>query len=504
MNERLDALRAFAAEIDDLERVTHLLTWDEETHMPPAGAAARAEQKATLRGLVHDRWTSAELGRLLEDLAPLEQELDPESDEASLIRVMRRDSEKARRVPADLDAELVRMGTLGFQAWLQARAAGDFSILRPHLEHALELRRRYVECFAPYDDPYDPVLDDYEPGMTTADVDPVFEQLKASLAPMIRAVQDAEPVDDSSLHGHFPVDAQRRFALWLLEDWGYEPSAWTLDRAVHPFQISFSPTDVRLTARFEEDGLGGIFACLHEFGHGLYERQVSASLVRTPLCTGVSAALHESQSRLWENLVGRRLATWLHAYPRLQAELPEQFGDVPLEVFHRAINKVQPSLIRVEADEVTYNLHIILRYELERELLAGTLAVADLPDAFDAKMVEYLGLEPPDPVHGVLQDMHWADLGFGYFPTYALGNVVSVQIWERAAADLGDLDERFEQGDFEGLREWLGEHLHRHGRKFTAGESVQLVAGGPLDSGPYIAYLQGKLADLFGAGVAQG
>jgi carboxypeptidase Taq len=501
MNDRLEELRTRAGEIDDLERSAYLLTWDEETHMPPGGAKARSEQKATLHRLAHERWTSTRLGELLEELEPFERDLDPESDEASLIRVMRRDSEKARRVPADLHADLVRAGTIGFQLWLEARAANDYRVIEPHLERTLELRRRYVECFAPYDDPYDPLLDDYEPGMKTRDVDPVFEQLKGALAPMIRAVQEAPPVDDSCVRGEFPVDAQRRFALWLLSRWGYDTHAWTLDRAVHPFEIAFAPTDVRITARFEPSHLGGIMACLHEFGHGLYERQVSPTLLRTPLCQGVSAALHESQSRLWENLVGRRLSTWQFAYPRLQEEMPEQFGHVPLEEFYRAINKVQPSLIRVEADEVTYNLHIILRYELERELLAGTLAVADLSDAFDEKMGEYLGLTPPDPVNGVLQDMHWADFGFGYFPTYALGNVVSVQMWERAEAELGDLDDQFERGDFGGLAGWLGETLHRHGRKFSARHTLELAAGGSLDPGPYIAYLGRKLADLFGAAV---
>jgi carboxypeptidase Taq len=502
VDERFEALRALAAEICDLEKSAYVLTWDEETHMPPGGAAARAEQKATLQRLAHERWVSDELARLLDELAPFEQQLDATSDEASLIRVMRRDSEKARRVPTDLHAELVRAGTLGYQRWLVARAHEDFQVLRPHLEWALELRHRYVDCFEPRDDPYDVLLDDYEPGMTTRDVEPVFEQLKRALPPLVEAMRETEPVDDSCLHGHFPVEVQRRFSLWLLGELGYDPREWALDDAVHPFEVSIATTDVRLTTRFDADHLGGVFACVHEFGHGLYERQVSATLERTPLADGVSAALHESQSRLWENLVGRRLSLWKFAYPRLQAELPEQFGDVSLETFYRAINKVQPSLVRVEADEVTYNLHIILRYELERELLAGTLAVADLPDAFAAKMRDYLGLEPPDLVHGVLQDMHWSDLGFGYFPTYALGNVISVQIWERAVAELGELDDRFERGDFADLRVWLRDRLHRHGRKFTAAETVELAAGGPLDPGPYVAYLERKLADLFGAAVA--
>jgi carboxypeptidase Taq len=493
VTDRYLELRALAGEIWDIEKASGLLSWDEETGMPPGGARARAEQKATLQRLAHERWISDELAALLEDLRPFEAEHDHDSDEASLIRVMRHDHEKARRVPVELHAEIVREGSLGYQAWLEARAREDFSILLPHLE-------RYVECFGPQDDPYDALLDDYEPGMKTSDVDPVFEQLKAALVPMIAAVRDTEPVDDSCLHGTFAPDAQRRFALWAMEQWGFDPRTWRLDGTVHPFATAFATTDIRLTTRFQPEHLGGVIACLHEFGHGIYERQVSPTLERTPLASGVSAAMHESQSRMWENLVGRSLATWRVFYPKLQEELP-QFADVPLTTFHRAINKVQPSLVRTEADEVTYNLHIILRYELERQMLSGELPLAELPEAFNAKMRAYLGLDPPNLVHGVLQDAHWSDLGFGYFPTYSLGNVISVQIWERAQGDLGDLEEQFERGEFAPLREWLGEHVHSCGRKFTAAETVERTAGGRIDPAPYVTYLERKLRDVFGAAV---
>ncbi len=500
--EPLAQLRALAGEILDLEKAATLLAWDEETYMPPGGAPARAEQRGTLHRLAHERWVSDELTRLLDELATLEEQLDPDSDDASLIRVTRRDTEKARRVPPELQAELTRNASIAYRAWLEAREANDFAILLPHLERSLELRHRYIACFAPYDDPYDVLLDDYEPEMKTTDIDPVFARLKPALVGLVEAVRDAEPIDDSCLRGNFPVDEQRRFSLWLMERWGLDPTSWRLDPTVHPFATSMSTQDIRLTTRLHESHLGGVMACLHEFGHGLYEHQVSTTLDRTPLASGVSSTLHESQSRMWENLVGRNIATWRFAYSTMQEHFPEQLGNVSLETFHRAINKVQPSLIRVEADEVTYSLHIILRYELEREILSGTLALADLPEAFDTKMREYLGLQPPDVLHGVLQDAHWSDLGFGYFPTYALGNVVSVQIWERARADLGDLEAQFEQGDFAGLRDWLGEHLHRYGRKFTPTETIERVAGAPMDPAPYIEYLQRKLTTLFGATVS--
>ena len=319
---------------------------------------------------------------------------------------------------------------------------------------------------------------------------------------MIRAVAETEPIDDSCLHGRFPRASQRRFALSVLERWGMDRAAWRLDKTVHPFATSFAPTDIRLTTNFHEDSLHGILSCLHEFGHGIYERQVDPVFTRTPLAEGVSSAFHESQSRMWENLVGRSLSTWAFFYPRLQEEFPEQFAGVPLETFHRALNKVQPSYRRVDADEVTYCLHIILRFELERAMLAGEVSLRDLPDAFDAKMREYLGLQPPDVVLGVLQDVHWSDMSMGYFPTYALGNVVSVQLWERATADLGDLDEQFERGEFAPLREWLRENVHTHGRSFTPQELLQRAAGSSMDPAPYLRYLERKLGDLVGAAVA--
>jgi carboxypeptidase Taq len=502
VSERFDELRSRLGTIHDLEKAAGLLSWDEETKMPPGGADARAEQRATLNRIAHELQVSPDLGELLEELRPFEDEHDFESFEASLVRVARRDYDKATRVPPELRADLTRAGSFGYRAWLKAREQEDYSIMLPHLERNLELRKQYVACFGPQDDPYDVVLDDYEPGMKTSEVEPIFEQLKAALVPMIRAVGEAAPVDDSCLHGSFSRDAQRRFSLGIMERWGMDKASWRLDNTVHPFATSIAPSDIRLTTNFHEDSLHGVLSCLHEFGHGIYERQVDPALTRTPLAHGVSAAFHESQSRMWENLVGRSLATWRFFYPQLQEALPEQFADVPLETFHRALNKVQPSYRRVDADEITYCLHIILRFELERDMLSGRLALTDLPEAFDARMRDYLGLEPPNVTLGVLQDVHWSDMSFGYFPTYALGNVVSVQLWERAQADLGDLDEQFERGEFGPLREWLGEHVHRHGRAFTPQELLQRVTGSGMDAGPYLGYLERKLGDLLGAAVA--
>jgi carboxypeptidase Taq len=501
MSERFEELKRRLGEIHDVEKAAAVLSWDEETKMPPLGAEARADQRATLNRLAHELQVSGDLGELLEELRPFEEEHDYDSFEASVIRIARRDYEKAVRVPPELRAELTRASSLGYQAWLRAREQEDFSIMLPHLERNLELRRRYVECFDPVDDLYDIVLDDFEPGMKTVEVEEIFDRLKGALMPMVRAVAEADPIDDSCLRGRFPRDAQRRFGLSVLEQWGMDRAAWRLDKTVHPFATSFAPTDIRLTTNFHEDSLHGILSCLHEFGHGIYERQVDPGFTRTPLAQGVSNAWHESQSRMWENLVGRSIATWRFFYPRLQEEFPDSFADVPVETFHRALNKVQPTYRRVDADEVTYCLHIILRFELERGMLSGDIALKDLPEAFDAKMRDYLGLQPPDVVTGVLQDVHWSDMSMGYFPTYALGNVISVQLWEKAEAELGDLDEPFERGEFGQLREWLRENVHRHGRAFTPQELLVRVTGSSIDPAPYLRYLERKLGDLLGAAV---
>ena len=494
LRSRFEELLRRLGEIYDLQHAAFLLIWDQETKMPPLGAPARADQLATLARLAHYRATAPELGSLLEELRDVEESSDPESFEASVVRVARADYEKRRRIPSELRAEMTRAGSIGYGAWLEARAAADFEILRPHLEHRLELTREYVACHEPYEDPYDPLLDDHERGMRTADVAAVFARLKEELVPLVAGI--GEPVDDSCLHGDFPPERQRDFSLNVLSCWGMDDQAWRLDDTVHPFALSLSESDIRLTTRFDDDNLGGIFSCLHEFGHGIYERQVDSRYFRTPLQEGTSSSFHESQSRLWENVVGRRLSTWRFFYPRLQAAFPEQLTAVPLDGFHRALNRVAPSVVRVDADEVTYSLHIVLRFELEREMLAGTVTPADLPEAFDAKLREYLGVEPANVVEGVLQDVHWSDSSFGYFPTYALGNVISVQLWERAASELGDLDGEFERGEFGALREWLREHVHRWGRAFEPAELLDRVVGGPLDAEPYLAYLRAKVETL--------
>jgi carboxypeptidase Taq len=461
--------------------------------MPVRGAPARADVSATLRRLEHEHFVSDKVGELLDELRPYEESLEFDSDDASLIRVTRRDWERNRRVPPELVGEIWRAGGLGVAAWDKARAASDFESLAPHLERQLELRHRYVECFPPADEKYDVLLEDYEPGMTAAKVAAIFDEVKQATLPLI---ENAPEIDDSFLSGDFPAAAQEEAGRRVLDAFGFEQNGWRLDVTPHPFQTNPGIGDVRLTTHYRREDIHSLFSTMHEFGHGVYEWGVDPALVRTPLDSGTSSALHESQSRTWENLVGRSRPFWRFFYPTMRELFPDRLGEVDEETFYRGVNRIRRTAVRIDSDEVTYNLHIIMRFDLERELLEGRLAVEDLPAAWSARMQDYLGVEPEDHAHGVLQDMHWGAGLIGYFPTYSLGNVLSVQIWERARADLGDLDAQMERGEFGPLREWLREHVYRHGRKFTPEELIHRVTGGPIDAGPYVRYLQEKLSTL--------
>jgi carboxypeptidase Taq len=487
----LARLRTLLAEIADLHHAEQLLDWDARVSMPRAGARARADASATLTRMIHERAVGDELGELLEELAPLERELDADSDEASLIRVTRRDWERYRRVPADLAAELARSSGIAVAAWDKAKAASDFDAFRPHLERQLQLKLRYIECFPETEDPYDVLLEDWEEGMTAARVAEVFEELRAGLVPLVERLRD-RPVDDAFLRGPFPVERQKEASRRVLEAFGYSSGEWRMDETTHPFASNPGRGDVRLTTHYDVSNLHSLFSTMHEFGHGVYEWGTAPELARTPIGSGTSSAIHESQSRTWENLVGRSAGFWRWFYPQLQSIFPDQLGSVEREAFVAAVNAVRPGPIRVDADEVTYGLHVILRFEIERQLLDGRLAVSELPEAWNARAGELLGVEARDDAHGVLQDMHWAIGLFGYFPTYQLGNVISVQIWERARADLGDLEEQFARGDFGPLRDWLTEHVYRHGRKYPPQELLRRITGGGLDAKPYLAYLEGK------------
>lgn len=501
MEEKFAQLKSRLMEIADLNKAAGLLGWDQRVMMPPAGAAVRAEVLATLGKIAHEKFTSEEMGKLLEDLRPYEESLPYDSDEASLIRVARRDYEKSVRVPANLRAEMSRASSQAQQVWVEARQKADFKHFLPMLERQIELRHRYIECFPPAEDPYDILLDDYERDMRSAEVEQTFEQLKKGLVPLIQAIREnANQVSDAPLHGYFPVEDQKAFCLEVVKHFGFDPNSWRLDPTVHPFASSIATQDIRITTRYFEDFISpALFGSMHECGHGLYENGVSPALERTLLARGASLGLHESQSRMWENLVGRSLSFWKYFYPKLQQVFPQQFSMIRLEEFYRAINKVQPSFIRVEADEATYNLHIVLRFEIERGMISGEIPLKDLPEVWNSRFHEYLGLDIPNDSLGILQDIHWSMGLIGYFPTYSLGNIISCQIWEKVLDAIPDLYEQFERGQFMALREWLRENLHKHGRKFTPKETLQKVTGkAEINVEPYLRYLKTKFSEIYG------
>ncbi len=381
--------------------------------------------------------------------------------------------------------------------WVNAKAASDYALFLPALERDIELRLAYIDCFDDVEERYDILLDNFEPEMTSAQVRDIFDELKAELVPLIASLRD-EQVDDSFLTGTFPVERQEAIAKDVVALFGMRPATWRLDPTEHPFASGAGVDDIRLTTRYEPETLKSLFSTMHEYGHGLYSHQVPRELGRLPTGGPSSLGIHESQSRLWENLVGRSRQFWRFFYPRLQQTFPEQLRDVELDRFFAAINRVRPSLIRVKADEVTYGMHVILRFELEQEIVNGRVELRDLPEAWQAKMDEYLGVEVPDDARGVLQDTHWASGLIAYFPTYLLGTVMSVQIWERVSEDIPDLAAQIERGEFGALREWLGEQLHRHGRKFPPQETLRRAIGTTIDAKPYLAYLRTR----YGAGVA--
>jgi carboxypeptidase Taq len=495
--DALTQLKERLTKITDLEKISRLLHWDHQTMMPPAGSAHRAEHLATLRRVSHELLTDDETGRLLDELRPLQESLDEDSDDRALIRLARRDFDKAVRVPAELRAEMTRAAAHARPIWVKARAESNFEEFLPALERNVELRHEYVACFDGVDEPYDILLDDFEPYTTTAEVRETFEVLKGELVPLIAELRN-DVVDDSFLQGTFPIDRQESLAKDVVSLFGFRPDTWRLDPTEHPFASGAGVDDIRITTHYDPGSLKSLFSTMHEYGHGLYSHQQPRHLEGLPIGGPCSLGIHESQSRLWENLVGRGRPFWRFFYPRAQEAFPEQLRSVELDDFLAGINRVRPSLIRIKADEVTYGMHIILRFELEQDIINSHVELRDLPEVWNERMSEYLGVNVPDDAQGVLQDTHWASGLMGYFATYLLGTVMSVQIWQKAIEDVPTLEQQIERGEFASLRDWLGEHVHAHGRKFSPQETLRRATGTTLDPKPYVAYLRAK----YGAGVA--
>ena len=486
--------------IEDLRGAEAVLNWDLATYMPPRGAEARGRQLALLSSLAHQQLTDPAIGRLLDSVTPWAEAQGTDSDAAALVRVTRRDYDRATRVPSAFVRRLAEHTAATYHVWERARPANDFAAVRPLLETTVELSRELAAFHPGYAHPYDALIDLAEDGMTVRAVRALFSDLRAGLAPLIEAIRARPQVDDSCLTGDFPERAQQAFGETVIRAFGYDFARGRQDKTAHPFMTKFGRGDVRITSRFRADDLSdGLFSTLHEAGHAMYEQGVDDALDGTPLYHGTTAGVHESQSRLWENLVGRSLPFWQRWYAPLKQAFPGALNGVEVDTFYRAINKVAPSLIRTDADEVTYNLHVMLRFDLELAMLEGTLAVADLPEAWRARVHSDLGVMPSDDRDGALQDVHWyGGIVGGAFQSYTLGNVMGAQFFAAARRDLRDLDAQLGAGEFGPLRGWLTQHIYRHGRKFTAPEIVERATGEALSIAPYLAYLNTKYGALYG------
>ncbi len=498
MKEKIQELKTRLQEVNDLNSASSLLNWDQATYMPAGGAVARGRQIATLSRIAHEKFTNASMGHLLDTLQPYAESLPYESDEASLIRITRRNYEKEAKIPGELLAKVEEHSVATYQLWMKARPENDFASVASNLEQAVEYSRQIAQCFE-YEHIADPLIDFSDGEMTVGIIQPLFAKLRSELVPIAKAITSQSLADDSCLMKSYPEDKQLAFGEKIIRQYGYDFTRGRQDKTHHPFMTKFSLGDVRITTRVKENNLNeALFSTLHESGHAMYEQGINPTFEGSPLANGTSSGVHESQSRLWENLVGRSRGMWEHYYPQLQAEFPDQLGSVTLDTFYRAINKVERSLIRTDADEVTYNLHVMIRFDLELELLEGKLAVKDLPEAWHARYAADLGLRAPSDVDGVLQDIHWyAGLVGGAFQGYTLGNIMSALFYDQALLAHPDIPAQIKAGEFDTLRTWLTKNIYQHGKKFTANELIERITGAPLTIDPYIRYLQTKYGELY-------
>jgi carboxypeptidase Taq len=483
-------------EIQIAASIEGLLDWDQETYMPAKATETRAAQMAFAAGVGHERLIDKKFGRLLEKA---EQEADSEPIVAANVREVRRVYDRKIKLPTKLVQQIARATALAKEAWVKARADANFPHFAPHLEKLLDLKRQVAEKVGYTTEPFDALMDEFEPGARAADVQTVFDAVKAELVPLVQAIKSAPRQPNTSLlQRPCPLAKQEQFGRWVAQQMGYDFQAGRLDVSAHPFCTALSPRDVRITTRYDERYLPmSLFGIMHEAGHALYEQGLDPAHAFTPAGQSVSLGVHESQSRLWENFVGRGRPFWQHYLAPLKAEFPV-LADITLDDWYFAINTVRPSFIRVEADEVTYGLHIMLRFDLERRMIAGQIAVRDIPAAWNDGMQRLLDITPESDADGCLQDIHWSLGIFGYFPTYALGNLYAAQFFEAAHQALPDLDAQLARGELHPLRDWLRQNIHRHGQRYRAAELVQLVTGQPLSPTAFIKYLNGKFRPLYG------
>jgi carboxypeptidase Taq len=477
-----------------------LLEWDQQTKLPPAASEFRSRQIGYFAGEIHRRKTDPRLGELLQELASTDLATDPHSDTGATIREIQREYEKKIKLPAELVEEIATTSSAGQVAWAAARQADNFSQFAPILTRIFELKKQEADAIGYDTCRYDALLDEYEPGASSIEISEVLEALRLELVPLVAEIADSKSeVQVDILRRDFPASSQEAFVKLVTADVGFDYSRGRLDTTHHPFCTELGPNDCRITTRFDEDFFNmGFFGSLHEAGHGMYEQGLRSEFYGLPPGQYCSLGIHESQSRLWENLVGRRLSFWQHFFPQAQDYFPDSLQDVALTDFYRAINEVRPSLIRVEADEATYNLHIIIRFQLEQEIINGDLEIADLPAAWNAKYRQFLNVEPSTDADGVLQDIHWSAGLVGYFPTYALGSLYASQLLRAAETALGDLDILFRMGEFQPLLDWLREHVHASGRRFSSTDLGERVTNSPLSHTDLIAQLRKKLTPIYG------
>lgn len=496
MSDVYNIFRGRVREIGQLGATSALLNWDAETYMPAKGLATRAEQLSLLAALAHDRLTDPALGELLDQLA--DRNDDPVV--VTNVRETRREYDRAVKVPRALVRRIAEVSMIAKDAWAKARERSAFDQFAPHLEELLDLKRQVADAVGYDGERYDALLDEYEPGATAAELTALFESLRGPLAEWVRVLGEAKCGPDGTvLSRRYPVEPQRLWCRQTAELMGFDFEAGRLDVSTHPFCSGTCPGDVRLTTRYDEHHFSSaVFGTMHEAGHGLYEQGLPIEHVFTPAGQSVSLGIHESQSRLWENMVGRGRAFWDRYYEQCRVAFPEALSDVSVDAFYGAVNIVRPSMIRVEADEVTYNLHIILRFEIERDLVSGRLAVRDVPQAWNAKMQSLLGITPTSDAEGCLQDIHWSMGAFGYFPTYTLGNLYAAQFYAAADRAIPDLAGHIRSGNFAPLRDWLRTNVHHHGQRYRAAELVERITGGPLSIEPFMAYLRAKFLPVYG------
>ncbi len=477
-----------------------LLGWDERTYMPKGGSAHRAEQFALLAGMIHEKATAPEIDELLSEAEGSDLVKDPRSAAAVNVREIRWNYDRIVRLPKKLVEELARVTTLAQPVWVEARAESDFEKFRPILEQIVQLKRQKAAALVNGEATYDALLEDYEPGATIEELTRVLGGLREELVPLVKEIVDSGRKPDASiLTRDFPVDRQEAFGKAAASAIGFDFDRGRLDVTTHPFCTGIGPGDTRLTTRYNKNHFSeAFFGIMHEAGHGIYDQGTDDEQFGTPMGESVSLGIHESQSRMWENFVGRSAGFWSAFFPKAQEAFPEALGDVSQDAFLFSINFVRPSLIRVEADEATYNLHILLRFELEQALISGDLPPGDVPGAWNERFERYFGMRPPDDAQGCLQDIHWSFGSIGYFPTYSLGNLYAGQFFEQAQEDLGDLESQFAKGEFRPLKDWLTEKIHRQGMRFRAADLVREVTGKPLSHRPLMDHLKTKYSRLYG------